>query len=58
MFVVELEPGVWISRIQGDPGRTLKIENAEKYAFRDHAIAALRRAREYRPFTDAAVRGL
>jgi len=30
-FVIELEAGVWMASGDGDPPRTLVLENAEKY---------------------------
>lgn len=56
MFVVELEKGVWIAPWIGDPGRTLKIENAKQYKQLNHAIYGLKMARKYRPFLKAKVR--
>jgi len=56
MYVVELEKGVWIAPWQGDPGRTLKIENAKKYQKHNWAKYGLKIAREYRPFIKAKIK--
>ena len=53
-FVVELEPGVWLSEAPGDPGRALKEYNATYYSARG-AIAALSDARRYRSFEHAKI---
>jgi len=55
IWTVELEPGVWIAPWEGDPGRTLVKQNAEKFNSRDDAKTALVAAREYRPFAKAAI---
>ncbi len=48
-WVVELEPGLWIAPWEGDPGRTLRIDNASRFRSRATAEAALERARRHRP---------
>jgi hypothetical protein len=55
MYVVELEKGVWIAPWNGDPGRTLKIENAKKFKRKNWAKHGLKMARQYRPFTKAKI---
>lgn len=55
MWIVELEKGVWIAPISGDPGRTLVEENATKFVSEDLAQWALKGARKYRPFANARV---
>jgi len=40
MYVVEIEPGLWLAPWEGDPGRTLVIGNAERFESRDQADAA------------------
>lgn len=54
-YIVELHEGCWVAPWSGDPGRTLKIHNARRYAHRSSAKAALTRARKYRPFLEARV---
>jgi acyl carrier protein len=56
MFVVELEKGVWVAPWIGDPGRTLKIENAKRFKRRNHARYGLKMARKYRPFLKAKIK--
>ncbi|MGB1202900.1 MAG: hypothetical protein ACPG75_04975 [Alloalcanivorax venustensis] len=43
-FVVELETGVWMADWEGDPGRTLQRDNAQRFADQYAAEAALRTA--------------
>ena len=54
-WVVELEPGVWIAPINGDPGRTLIKASATRFASQYKAELALQRARKSRPFLLAEV---
>ena len=56
MYVVELEPGVWIAPWEGDPGRTLHINHASVFSRWIDAAAALEKARAYRRFTHASIR--
>jgi len=58
MYIVELEKGVWIAPWEGDPGRTLEIENAKQYKQRNWAKRGLKMAREYRPFKKAKIRNI
>lgn len=53
-FAIELEPGVWATNMEGDPGRTVAVQNAETYSARG-AIAVLAHARRYRPFRWARI---
>jgi len=55
-YLVELEPGVYLSDTEGDPGRSLALEGAQRYTTRDDAAAALDAARAYRPFRRADIR--
>ena len=55
MYVLELEKGVWFTSGEGDPARTLKIENAKKFKKRGLAKHGLRIARSYRPFLKARI---
>lgn len=54
-FIVELQPGVWLSRGDGDPPRTLRQSYAARFESEAEAAAALRRAKCYRPFLLARV---
>lgn len=54
-YLVRLEAGVWVAPWQGDPGRTLKIENAARYNTRKEAEQELTYARIFRPFEDAEI---
>ena len=54
-YIVELEPGVWVADIDGDPGRTVVEANAQRFERATAACAALSEARRYRPFRRAAV---
>ena len=54
-YIVELEKGVWIAGWRGDPGRTLAIQRAKRFASQRSAANALGRARRYRPFLDAKI---
>lgn len=56
MYIVELEKGVWLAPWQGDPGRTLKIENAKQYKRENWARYGLKMARKYRPFAKAKIK--
>lgn len=52
-YIVELEPGVYISGTQGDPGRTLRKDYAKRYKTAPAARGGLTRARRIRPFVNA-----
>ena len=54
-FIVEIESGVYLADIDGDPGRTLERENAKRYATRQSAENNLVASREYRPFRQAKI---
>jgi hypothetical protein len=56
MYIVELEKGVWLAPGQGDPARTLKIENAKQYKRKNWAKYGLKMARNYRPFEKAKIK--
>lgn len=55
MYVLELEKGVWFTSGEGDPSRTLKIENAKKFNKKGWAKWSLKIARTYRPFLKARI---
>lgn len=54
-WVVELEHGVWISDVSGDPGRTVVFQNAKHFETQRDAEIALRKARRYRRFANAVI---
>lgn len=55
MYLVELEKEVWLANCAGDPGRTLKKENAKQFENQSEALNALTQARMYRQFKDAQI---
>lgn len=55
MYKVELEEGVWLADGQGDPPRTLVKSNAKEFNSLETALAALKRARKFRPFKNAEI---
>ena len=55
MFIVELEPGVWLSWGAGDPPRTLVESNAVVFLSEADALESLKVARFWRPFDKAMV---
>lgn len=55
MWTVELESGVWLAETEGDPGRTLRHEDAQQFGSMAEAAAALTAARKYRPFERACI---
>lgn len=55
MFIVELEPEVWLAEGIGDPCRTLRREFARQFSAESLAAQAITRARQYRPFAEAKV---
>ena len=54
-FIVEIEPGVFLAPIEGDPGRTLVSENAKVFESHKKARIALLCAQKVRPFKIARV---
>lgn len=54
-FIVELETGVWLAEINGDPGRTLVEADAQQWDSYEDALGALAEARKLRPFERASV---
>ncbi len=54
-YLVVLEEGVYIAPWDGDPGRTLKKENAEIFKTKPAAHKALEAAQTYRTFNTAKV---
>lgn len=54
-FVVWLDRECWLAPMHGDPGRTLRIENATRFISRRDAEGSLTEACKYRPFPRADV---
>ena len=54
-YVVELEQNCWIAPWDGDPGRTIVKENAQKFSSYQKAMKALKAARKCRPFLHATI---
>ena len=52
-YIVELEPGVWISSGHGDVERTLVKDHARRFVAKRDALSAIRRARLHKPFVHA-----
>lgn len=52
-YLVELHPGCWLAKGDGDPCRTLVEANAQRFKTEPAARGALTRARKYRPFKAA-----
>ena len=50
MYVVELQEGCWLADVTGDPGRTVLIENAQKFKHKSNAEKALQKAKKDNPF--------
>lgn len=45
MWIVEIEPGVWLAPWLGDPGRTCVKRSAKRFMSEPVALKALSRAR-------------
>jgi len=54
-YVVQLNVGVWITKMEGDPGRTLVFESAQRFKSQRGAKNALKTARTYRPYSRALI---
>ncbi len=52
-WVIELEPGVWLTAGHGDPARTLVQDSAKRFNTQARALMALGDARKHRPFVKA-----
>jgi hypothetical protein len=52
-FMIELEPGVWLTDGEGDPPRTLDAHHATQWDSLAEALKALEDARRFHPFTNA-----
>ena len=58
MYVVELQENCWLADVTGDPGRTVVLENAQKFKSKNLAMLALVKAKvdnPFRKFTNARV---
>lgn len=55
MFVVELEKKVYLSDIEGDPGRSTLIKYASIFMSKKEAEKALKSSRKYRQFKKAKI---
>lgn len=58
MYVVELQENCWLADVTGDPGRTVLIENAQRFKHKSKAEKALQKAKidnPFRKFTTAEV---
>lgn len=55
MYIVELRKGVWLADWDGDPPRTLDIENAKQFKSERGAKISLSRSRKYRRFKKSRV---
>lgn len=58
VWLVELERGVWVAPWDGDPGRTLRAENAQRFVLHSDAEKALAKARRFHPFKRARIQTL
>jgi hypothetical protein len=60
MYIIEFEKGVYSTKGKGDPSRTLKLENAQRFSdnMRARKILAdiLEQIKPYRNFPNAKVR--
>jgi hypothetical protein len=54
-YIVEIDKGVWLAPISGDPGRTLVKTYARVYKSVRGAKIALGMARRYRPFENGII---
>ena len=54
-WIVQIEPGVYLAEGDGDPARTMQIDNAKQFNSHPRARIALMSARRYRAFLDATV---
>lgn len=55
MWIIQLEEGVFLANGEGDPSRTLNIENALRIKKIAKARNLLKNARDHRPFKDAII---
>jgi len=55
-YIVELEKGVYIAPWDGDPGRTIILNNAKGFYKEKYAKEALVTAQTYRPFNNAKIK--
>jgi len=55
MYIIELEKGIWLAPWEGDPGRTLKKENARRFRTKKEANRMLIMALLMRQFKGSRV---
>lgn len=53
--IVELENGVWLAPWEGDPARTIQIENAKIFKNSTHAKKAINKVLEYSKFSHPVI---
>ena len=54
-YIVEIEIGVWLASLDGDPGRTLDKSRATTFKTRKDAEMDLQKARLFKDFRDAKI---
>lgn len=54
-WIIELETGVWLTKGDGDPSRTLEESSATVFTSLKSAQRALKNARKFRPFKFAKI---
>lgn len=55
-YVVEIQKGCWLAIGQGDPSRTMRLQNAKVFNRESDAKRDLTKARKYRKLPDAKIR--
>jgi len=60
MYIIEFEDGVYSAKWKGDPGRTIKIENAQRFISKSKAKSKLKKViketKDFRKFPMAEVK--
>lgn len=54
-YVVQLEDGVWLADMAGDPGRTCDIRHAQRYVTKQIAEYEMANAQTIRGFANAEI---
>lgn len=54
-YIAEIEIGVWLASLDGDPGLTLDKSRAMKFKTRKDAEMALQKALIFKDFRDAKI---
>lgn len=49
-YIIEFEKGVYFCDVEGDPGRTLKIDSAKKFSRKHDAERSLEKSKRDYPF--------